>query len=60
MITNCAPFCVSGHPAISVPCGMSDGLPAGLMLIAKPFEEMTLYKAASAWEAGPDWKAIKR
>jgi amidase len=59
MLPNCAPFDVSGHPAITMPCGLSDGLPAGLMLIGKHFDESTLYKAASAWESGVDWKAIK-
>ncbi len=59
MLPNCAPFDVSGHPAISMPCGLSDGLPAGLMLIGRHFDEMTLYKAASAWENGVDWKAIR-
>jgi len=59
MLPNCAPFDVSGHPAISVPCGLSDGLPAGLMLIGRHFDEMTLYRAASAWESGVDWKGIK-
>lgn len=59
MLLNCAPFDVSGHPAITLPCGLSDGLPAGLMLIGRHFDEMTIYKAASAWERGVDWKAIR-
>lgn len=59
MLTNTAPFDVTGHPAITVPCGLSDGLPAGLMLIGKHYDEFTIYKAASAWEKGADWKSIK-
>jgi len=35
MLSNCAPFDVSGHPALTMPCGLSDGLPAGLMLVGK-------------------------
>ena len=59
MIANCAPFDVSGHPAISMPCGLSDGLPAGLMLVGKHFDETTLYRLASAWESGADHKSIR-
>jgi len=59
MLPNCAPFDVSGHPALTMPCGLSDGLPAGLMLVGKQFGEASLYKLASAWESGGDWKSIK-
>jgi amidase len=59
MLPNCAPFDVSGHPAMTMPCGLSEGLPAGLMLIGKHFDELTLYRAASAWESGVDWKAVR-
>jgi aspartyl-tRNA(Asn)/glutamyl-tRNA(Gln) amidotransferase subunit A len=38
-------------PAISVPCGYSkDGLPIGLQIMAKPFDEMTVLRVASAYE----------
>jgi amidase len=59
MIANCAPFDVSGHPALTMPCGLSDGLPAGLMLVGRQFDEMTLYRLASAWESGADGKSIR-
>jgi amidase len=55
MIGNTAPFDATGHPAMSLPCGMSDGLPIGLMLIAKHFDEPTIYRAASAFEQAGDW-----
>ncbi len=42
-----------------MPCGLSDGLPAGLMLVGKHFDEVSLYKLASAWESGADWKSVK-
>src|SRR5688572_5329589 len=32
---NTCPFNVTGHPAISIPCGMSNGLPVGLMLAGR-------------------------
>jgi amidase len=47
---NTGPFDVSGHPAISVPCGMEGGLPVGLMFIGKPFDEAAVMRAASAVE----------
>jgi amidase len=50
MNRNTSPFCGTGHPAISVPCGTSEGLPVGLMLIGRHFEEATLYRAAHAFE----------
>jgi amidase len=59
MIVNCAPFDVSGHPALTMPCGLSDGLPAGLMLVGKHFDEISLYKLASAWESGADGTSIR-
>lgn len=56
MLTNTQPFDVSGHPAISVPCGMSGGLPIGLMLVAKHYNESVLYRAAHAFEQSGDWR----
>jgi amidase len=55
MITNTAPFDITGHPAISVPCAKSDGLPVGVMLIARHFDESTLFKIAHAYEQSVDW-----
>ena len=39
------------HPALSVPCGESEGLPVGLMLVGRHFEESSLYRVAEAVEA---------
>ena len=50
MIGNTAPFDVTGHPAMSIPCGLGDGLPIGAMLIGKHFDEETIYAAAAAFE----------
>jgi amidase len=58
MVANTAPFDATGHPAMSVPCGMSNGLPIGLMLIGKHFDESTIYRAAAAFEGAGDWKAM--
>jgi amidase len=58
MINNTAPFDASGHPAMSVPCGMIDGLPIGMMLIGRKFDEATVLRAADAFETGFDWKQL--
>ena len=56
MTTNTAPFDVSHHPAMAVPCAMSDGLPVSMMLVGKHFDEPTIYRAAYAFEQSGDWK----
>jgi amidase len=58
MITNTAPFNITHHPAMSLPCGMVDGLPVGLMLVGRHFEESTIYRAAHAFEQSGDWKKM--
>ena len=58
MLPNTAPFDVTGHPAITLPCGMSEGLPAGVMLIGKHWNESTIYRAADAFEKSHDWKTV--
>jgi len=59
MLPNTAPIDVTGHPSMSVPCGLSDGLPAGMMLTAKHFDEVSIYRAASAFEKAGDWTGIR-
>lgn len=58
MLANTAQFDCTHHPAMSLPCGLVDGLPVGMMLVAQAFAEETLYRAAAAFERGVDWKAI--
>lgn len=58
MIGNTAAMDVTGHPAMSIPCGLVDGLPVGLMLVGRHFDESTLYQAASAFEAAYDWQTL--
>jgi len=59
MLPNTSPFDCTHHPAMSIPCGMVDGLPVGAMLIGKLYDESMVYRAASAFEKGVDWKTIK-
>jgi amidase len=58
MIANTAPFDISHHPAMAIPCGMADGLPISMMLIGKHYDEPTIYKAAYAFEQSGDWKKM--
>jgi aspartyl-tRNA(Asn)/glutamyl-tRNA(Gln) amidotransferase subunit A len=52
----CAPFNISGLPAISVPCGLSPhGMPVGLQIIGKPFDEETVLRIADAFERSTQW-----
>ena len=55
MIGNTAPF-NGGLPAMNVPCGLSDGLPIGMMLVAKLYGEPKIYQAAHAFEQSEDWR----
>ena len=55
-IANPCAFNVTGHPAMSIPAGTIDDLPIGLSLIAKHWDEATLYRAAHAYEQGWDWR----
>lgn len=52
-----SPFNVTGYPAISVCTGFGDGgLPVSMQLVAKPFEEPTLFRAAHAYETATEWR----
>ena len=49
---------ITGSPAISVPCGFGpDGLPAGLHLAGRNFDESTVLRAAYAYQQATDWHA---
>ncbi|MEM7301442.1 MAG: amidase [Pseudomonadota bacterium] len=58
MVANTAPFDATGHPAMSIPCGLSNGLPVGMMLIGRHYDESTIYRAAHAFEQAADWKSM--
>ncbi|MBI4635393.1 MAG: Asp-tRNA(Asn)/Glu-tRNA(Gln) amidotransferase subunit GatA [Candidatus Rokubacteria bacterium] len=52
------PFNFSGHPACSLPCGFTaGGLPIGLQLVGRPFDEATVLRAADAYQRATDWHA---
>ena len=51
------PYNITGGPAISVPCGFSEsGMPIGLQLAGKPFDELTVLRAAHAYEQATNWR----
>ena len=49
------PINLAGVPAISIPCGFEGGLPLGLQIIGKHFDEETLYRVAYAYEQQTDF-----
>jgi aspartyl-tRNA(Asn)/glutamyl-tRNA(Gln) amidotransferase subunit A len=50
------PVNLAGLPGLSLPCGFStSGLPIGLQLIGKPWDEATLFQVASAYEEATPW-----
>lgn len=55
-VENTCPLDVSGHPAISIPCGVRAGLPIGLMLVGQHFDELAIYRAAHAFEQSGNWQ----
>jgi len=46
---------LTGHPAITVPAGFSDGLPVGLMVVGPLYQEQRILRVASAYEDATDW-----
>ena len=49
------PVNIAGLPGISIPCGFVDGLPVGLQIVGKPFDEATVLRAAYAYEHAAGW-----
>jgi aspartyl-tRNA(Asn)/glutamyl-tRNA(Gln) amidotransferase subunit A len=49
------PVNIAGLPGMSVPCGFDGGLPIGLQLIARPFDEATMLRAAYAYQQVSNW-----
>jgi len=54
--SNTVAFDVTGHPAISLPCALSEGLPVGLMLVGRHFDDAGLLAIAHAVEQQIDWQ----
>ncbi len=53
-------FNLTGHPAISVPCGFTeDGLPVGLQTVAARHQDAALLRAAAAFEVAAPWAHLR-
>ena len=53
---NTHPFNLSGQPVISLPCGFTQsGLPIGLQITGRAWDELTVLRAAHAYEQQTDW-----
>ena len=51
MVHNTAAFDLTGHPSISVPVNDISGMPVGLMLTGRHFDDLTVLRAAHAYQA---------
>ena len=58
IVGHSRPANFTGLPAISIPCGLThEGLPVGLQLIGRAFDEATLLRIARSYESANDWRA---
>ena len=56
------PVNMAGLPGVSIPCGLSEGLPVGLQLIGAAWSEADLFSLARGYEAitaGADWRTLE-
>ena len=50
------PFNLSGWPALSIPCGFDrNGLPIGLQVAARPWQEAVFFRVGHAYQQATDW-----
>jgi aspartyl-tRNA(Asn)/glutamyl-tRNA(Gln) amidotransferase subunit A len=49
------PWNLTGLPALSVPCGFADGLPVGLQLVGRPFDEAAVLRVGHAYQEATRW-----
>jgi aspartyl-tRNA(Asn)/glutamyl-tRNA(Gln) amidotransferase subunit A len=49
------PINLAGVPSLVTPCGFSEGMPVGLQLIGRPFDEATLLRVGDAYQRATDW-----
>ncbi len=53
------PVNLAGIPALSLPCGLVDGLPVGMQIMARPFDEETMLRAAFTFEQSTDFHRLR-
>ena len=57
LIRCTSPFNLAGLPALSVPCGLSEaGLPIGLQIAGRHFDEATVLRVGAAYEQASGWR----
>jgi aspartyl-tRNA(Asn)/glutamyl-tRNA(Gln) amidotransferase subunit A len=55
-----APFNITGFPALSIPCGFTEGgLPIGLQIVSRPWSEAAVLQAGYAYEQATEWHKQK-
>ena len=54
-VVNTMPYNLAHLPAVSLPCGFADGVPVGLQLAGRPFDDARVLRAAHAYEQATDW-----
>ncbi len=53
------PASLAGVPGLSIPCGFAAGLPVGLQLLGRPFDELTVLKAGDAYQRATNWHTME-
>jgi len=56
MSDNTLPYNATGHPAVSINAGFSEGLPVGMMIVGKHFDDGKVLNVAYAFEQKRDAK----
>ena len=56
---NTRPINDTGHPAISVPCGFAGGMPVGLQMIGKPFQDGLILQVAHQYQRATEWHTMR-
>jgi amidase len=54
---NTSPFNVTGHPALTLPCALRDGLPVAIQLVGQHFDDARVLRVAAHLEDAIDWEA---
>ena len=56
MVNNTPQFNLTGHPAITVPCGSHKDLPVGFQIVGRHFDDITVLQVADALEKTGQWQ----